>query len=89
MEDLIIGKRELSPDAASVTILPDHLLRVRFLNGELRDFDMKPLLTRKCYLPLKNDILFQTATVTFGTVQWANGLDLDPEWLYKDSVPVQ
>lgn len=69
--------------------LPDHLLRVRFLNGELRDFDMKPLLTRKCYLPLKNDILFQTATVTFGTVQWANGLDLDPEWLYKDSVPVQ
>ena len=89
MEDLIIGKRELSPDTASVTILPDHLLRVRFLNGELRDFDMKPLLTRKCYLPLKNDILFQTATVTFGTVQWANGLDLDPEWLYKDSVPVQ
>ena len=70
MEDLIIGKRELSPDAASVTILPDHLLR-------------------ECYLPLKNDILFQTATVTFGTVQWANGLDLDPEWLYKDSVPVQ
>lgn len=89
MEDLIIGKCELSPDAASVTILPDHLLRVRFLNGELRDFDMKPLLARKCYLPLKNDILFQTATVTFGTVQWANGLDLDPEWLYKDSVPVQ
>ena len=89
MEDLIIGKRELSPDAASVTILTEHVLRVRFVNGELRDFDMKPLLTRKCYLPLKNDILFQTATVTFGTVQWANGLDLDPEWLYKDSVPVQ
>ena len=89
MENLIIGKRELSPDAASVTILPDHLLRVRFINGELRDFDMKPLLARKCYLPLNNDILFQTASVAFGTVQWANGLDLDPEWLYEDSVPVQ
>ena len=89
MEDLIIGKRELSPDAASVTVLPDHLLRVRFINGELRDFDMKPLLARKCYFPLNNDILFQTASVAFGTVQWANGLDLDPEWLYEDSVPVQ
>jgi len=89
MEDLIIGKRELSPDAASVTVLPDHVLRVRFVNGELRDFDMKPLLVRKCYQSLHNDILFQTASVAFGTVQWANGLDLDPEWLYGDSVPVQ
>lgn len=89
MEDLIIGKRELSPDAASVTVLLDHVLRVRFVNGELRDFDMKPLLARKCYQSLRNDILFQTANVAFGTVQWTNGLDLDPEWLYKDSVPVQ
>ena len=89
MEELIIGKRELSPDAASVTVLPNHVLRVRFVNGELRDFDMKPLLARKCYLPLTNDILFQTASVAFGTIQWANGLDLDPEWLYSDSVPIR
>ena len=89
MEELAIGKRELSPDAAGVTVLPDHVLRVRFVNGELRDFDMKPLLTRKCYLPLNSEIIFQTASVAFGTVQWANGLDLDPEWLYADSVPVQ
>ena len=89
MEELVIGKRELSPDAAGVTVLPDHVLRVRFVNGELRDFDMKTLLARKCYLPLANEILFQTASVAFGTVQWANGLDLDPEWLYADSVPVQ
>ena len=88
MEKFIIGKYELSPDAASVTVLPDHILRVRFVNGELRDFDMTPLLSRKCYLPLRSDILFQTANVAFGTVQWSNGLDIDPEWLYEDSVPV-
>lgn len=87
MEDLILGKRELSPDAASVTVLPDRVLRVRFVNGEQRDFDVKPLLERKAYQPLANDILFQTARVAFGTVQWANGLDIDPEWLYADSVP--
>ena len=88
MEELITGKRELSPDAASVAVLPNHTLRVRFINGELRDFDMSPLLSRKCYQALNNDILFQTAAVAFGTVQWANGLDIDPEWLYMDSVPV-
>lgn len=89
MEALITGKRELSPDAASVTVLPDHVLRVRFVNGELRDFDMKPLLSRKCYMSLQSEVLFQTASVAFGTVQWSNGLDLDPEWLYEDSKPVE
>lgn len=88
MEQLITGPRDLSPDASKVTVMPDRILRVRFVNGELRDFDMKPLLDRKCYRPLENDILFQSATVAFGTVQWANGLDIDPEWLYSDSVPV-
>ena len=89
MEELIVGSRELSPDAASVAVLPDHVLRVRFINGELRDFDIKPLLSRKCYRPLANDVLFQAAHVAFGTVQWPNGLDIDPEWLYQDSVPVE
>jgi len=31
----------------------------------------------------------QTASVAYRTVQWANGLDIDPEWLYEDSVPAQ
>lgn len=88
MEELVVGKYDLSPDAAGVTVLPGHVLRVRFVNGELRDFDMTPLLSRKCYMPLQSDILFKTANVTFGTVQWSNGLDIDPEWLYEDSVPV-
>lgn len=89
MEELIHGLRDLSPDAVSVSTLPDYVLRVRFANGELRDFDMKPLFARKCYHALQNELLFNSVRVEFGTVQWANGADLDPEWLYEDSVPVQ
>ena len=79
----------LSPDAASVTALDDFILRVRFVNGELRDFDMKPLLARKCYSALSSEALFKTARVEYGVVSWANGVDLDPEWLYEDSAPVR
>ena len=89
MEDLIRGPRELAPDTVSVAVLPGYVLRVRYVNGELRDFDMKPLFARKCYQSLENEILFQSARIEFGTVQWANGMDIDPEWLYEDSVPVQ
>ena len=88
MKKLVVGSRELSPDAVSVTPMKDRKLRVRFANGELRDFDVNPLLSRKCFRPLENEVLFQTARVSFGVVEWANGLDIDPEWLYEDSVPV-
>ena len=88
MEEMITGSRELSPDAVSVTPLANRILRVRFVNGELRDFDVTPLLARKCFSPLANDVLFHAARVSFGVVEWPNGLDIDPEWLYADSVPV-
>ena len=88
MEELITGSRDLSPDAVSVKPLENRVLRVRFSNGELRDFDVNPLLSRKCFRPLESDVLFQTARVSYGVVKWANGVDIDPEWLYEDSIPV-
>lgn len=88
MENLIVAPRELAPDAVGVTPLEPRVLRVRFSNGELRDFDVTPLMKRKCYQPLASDILFRAVRVAYGVVQWPNGLDIDPEWLYEDSVPV-
>ena len=89
MEKLVTGPRDLAPDAVAVTPLPPRILRVRFANGELRDFDMTPLLARKCYRPVDNDLVFRAVRVSLGVVQWPNGLDIDPEWLYEDSVPVK
>ena len=88
MEMFIHGARDVAPDAVRVEVRDDHTLRVRFANGELRDFDARPLLARKCYDALKNEALFATARVEYGVVTWADGSDLDPEWLYEDSVPV-
>ena len=88
MEMFIHGARDIAPDAVRVEVRDDHTLRVRFANGELRDFDARPLLARKCYDALKNEALLATARVEYGVVTWADGSDLDPEWLYEDSVPV-
>ena len=89
MEMFIHGARDIAPDAVRVEVRDDHTLRVRFANGELRDFDARPLLARKCYDALKNEALFATARVEYGVVTWADGSDLDPEWLYEDSVLVK
>ena len=57
MEMFIHGARDIAPDAVRVEVRDDHTLRVRFANGELRDFDARPLLARKCYDALKNEAL--------------------------------
>ncbi len=75
----------MAPDALTVAVIGDYLLRVTFENGEIRDFDAKPLLARKCYASLQNRALFQTAYIRYGVVTWADESDIDPDWLYEDS----
>lgn len=83
-------KRELAPDAVAVSVLDGHILRVQFDNGEVRDFDAaKQLFARKCYAALYSPGVLQLAHIMNGTVAWTDELDIDPEWLYEESVPVK
>lgn len=77
------------PDVVAVKIVGEYLLHVTFDNGEMRRFDVAPLLSRKCYSPLKNKALFATAAPLYGVVTWADGTDIDPAWLYEDSTPIR
>ena len=78
--------RELPPDAVTVTALPGYRLRIEFSNGEIRIFDVSPLLERKCYTALKKVELFNRARIEYGCVSWPGNIDIDPDWLYEDSV---
>ncbi len=50
---------------------------------------MKPYLDTGVFQELKTESIFQTARVNFGTVEWQNGADFDPESLYAESVAIQ
>ncbi len=76
----------MAPDAVSVSIVGEYMLNIAFDNGEVKRFDVRPLLSRKCYASLKNEALFRTVHVLYGVVTWADGTDIDPDWLYGDSV---
>lgn len=69
--------------------LNDYKLEITFENNEIRIFDMKPFLDKGMYNELKNKVLFKTAKVSFDSVEWANGLDIDPEFLYTKSNPIE
>ena len=46
---------------------------------------MKPYLGKGIFKDLNNKKLFNTARVSFDTVEWDNDADIDPETLYYES----
>ncbi len=46
---------------------------------------MKPYLNTGIFKELRDETIFRTAKVNFGTVEWQNGADFDPESLYSGS----
>jgi hypothetical protein len=65
--------------------LEDYKLLLKFENEEEKIFDMKPYLDVGKFQELKDESLFKTVKISFDTVEWANGLDFDPEVLYEKS----
>ena len=76
------------PGVTSVEPLSGHRLLLEFDNGEKRVFDATPLLTFGRFETLSTPETFKQVRVAFDTVEWENGLDLDPEYLYGKSKPL-
>ncbi len=61
----------------------DYTLTVVFDNGESGTLDMKPALDFGVFRRLKDPDEFRRVRVGFDTVEWACGVDLDPEYVYQ------
>ncbi len=69
--------------------LPPTRIRLEYADGQVRVFDMEPLLDRSRFRELRDPAMFAGAHADIDTVAWANGMDVDPEYLYEDSIPVE
>jgi len=65
--------------------IEDHKLILRFDNDERRVFNVKPLLMVGRFRELTVPEVFKKVRIVYDTVEWENGLDLDPEYLYEQS----
>jgi len=78
----------MNPRVTKVKPARDFKLELIFSNRENRVFDMKPYLNIGRFVQLQNEAMFASVVCTMGSIQWQNGLDLCPDTLYEDSVPV-
>jgi hypothetical protein len=73
----------------AVKPLANYEILLTFKNDEQRIFDVKPFLNLGKFAELRNESLFRSVHVSFDTVEWNNGMDLDPEMLYEKSRSIE
>lgn len=70
------------PSVKEVVPGDDYILSVVFENGENGQLDMKPILDFGIFQRIKDYDAFRRVRVSFDTIEWACGVDLDPEYVY-------
>ena len=75
-------------DVVSIRVQPNFHLDLEFENGEYRRFDMRPLLLMSPWNRVASPEVFRRARIDYGTVVWLGEIDIAPETLYDDSVPI-
>ncbi len=66
-----------------VDYIKDYELLVTFNNGNKKKVDLKPYLTGEVFGELLDKKNFIQYGLTHTTIEWANGADLAPEFLYE------
>lgn len=67
--------------------LEGYKLRIHFNNGEIRIADLEASLEGPIFESLKNIEEFRRFSIPYNTIQWGNGADFAPEFLYEISRP--
>lgn len=63
----------------------DHTLDLKFSDGSLRRFDIKPYLEMDVFRELKDIAYFSNISIAYGTVIWPHEQDISPDTLYLES----
>ena len=63
--------------------LEGYRLLLLFNNGEQKIVDLSNSLKGPVFTPLKNINYFKNFSIKFNTIEWENGADFAPEYLYE------
>lgn len=63
--------------------LDGYRIMLLFNNGEKRIVDLSQSLNGEVFAPLKDISFFKRFSIKFNTIEWENGADFAPEYLYE------
>ncbi|MGN0258785.1 MAG: DUF2442 domain-containing protein [Bacteroides sp.] len=68
-----------------VDYIKDYVLEMTFSDGTRKRMDFKPMLQGEVFGELIDREKFVQYGLTRNTIEWANGADIAPEYLYEHS----
>lgn len=73
-----------APPIVAIAIRPEHVVRVFFRDGEVRDVDLTPTLDKAPFSQLRDSAMFDNAHIggVTGGLEWTDDIGLDPDVIY-------
>ena len=63
--------------------LEDYKIKLLFNDGLSKTVDLENELHGEVFEPLKDKSFFKDFKISFNTIEWKNGADIAPEYLYE------
>jgi hypothetical protein len=73
-------------EVSQADYLNEYRIMITFNNGVKKTVDLKNELTGSVFEPLRQLDFFRDFRVGYNTLEWANGADYAPEYLYETGV---
>lgn len=70
-------------EVVSAEYMGDYRIRLKFNDNVVKTVNLAPWLRGVVFEPLKNVDFFKRFSVRFNTIEWENGADFAPEFLYS------
>ena len=70
-------------EVSKAQYLKDYQISLTFNTGETKTVDLQSELNGAVYEPLRKLDYFKNFQIKYNTIEWANGADYAPEYLYK------
>ena len=70
-------------EVSKAVYLENYCISLTFNNGETKTVDLQNELNGTVYEPLRHLEFFKDFQVKYNTIEWANGADYAPEYLYE------
>lgn len=72
------------PSVVKVIPLDNYVLTITFDNGQTGVLNLQSIINFGVFSQLKDPEIFRQVRVAFDTIEWQNGIDIDPEYVYKN-----
>lgn len=70
-------------EVKKATYLKDYKVLIKFNNGIQKIVDLENELNGNIFEPLKDKDYFKSFTLRYNTIEWKNGADFAPEYLFQ------